>query len=45
MIQTELDLSRAGREYAREAMQQPAFLRNAWKQLLALCKRRLRMRR
>ena len=45
MIQTELDLSQAGRKYARESMQQPAFLRDAWKQLLALCKRRLRMRR
>src|SRR5437867_9445970 len=45
VIQAELDLTRAGRQYAREALQQPVFLRNAWRQLLALCKRRLRMRR
>ena len=44
VIRTELDLSQAGRKYAREALQQPAFLRAAWKQLLALCKRRLRIR-
>ena len=44
IIQAELDLAAAGRKYAREALQQPVFLRNAWKQMLALCKRQLRMR-
>jgi len=45
VIQAELDLAHAGRKYAREALQQPVFLRNAWKQILALCKRQLRMQR
>jgi predicted amidohydrolase len=45
IIQAELELAHAGRKYAREALQQPVFLRNAWKQILALCKRQLRMRR
>jgi len=44
VIQAKLDLGRAGRKYAREALQQPVFLRNAWKQMLAFCKRQLRMR-
>ena len=44
VIQAELDLAHAGRKYAREALQQPVFLRNAWKQMLALCKRQLRMK-
>jgi predicted amidohydrolase len=43
-IQAELDLSRAGRKYAREALQQPAFLRRHWKALLAACRRQLRQR-
>ncbi len=43
LIQAELDLADAGRRYAREALQQPVFLRKAWKQMLALCKRELRM--
>jgi predicted amidohydrolase len=42
VIQAELDLVQAGRKYARAALQQPVFLRSAWKQMLALCKRRLR---
>jgi predicted amidohydrolase len=42
VIQAELDLAQARRKYAREALQQPVFLRNAWKQMLALCKRQLR---
>ena len=42
VIQAEIDLRHAGRKYAREALQQPVFLRNAWKQMLALCKRQLR---
>ena len=45
VIQAELDLAHAGRKYAREALQQPVFLRNAWKQILALCKRHLRMQK
>ena len=45
VIQAELDLAHAGRKYAREALQQPVFLRNAWKQILALCKRQLRMQK
>jgi predicted amidohydrolase len=43
VIQAELDLAHAGRKYALEALQQPVFLRNAWKQMLALSKRQLRM--
>jgi predicted amidohydrolase len=42
IIQAELDLTKAGRKYAREAMRQPAFLRDAWKQMLGLCKGQLR---
>ena len=44
VIQAELDLAHAGRKYAREALEQPVFLRNAWKQMLALCKRQLQVR-
>ena len=42
IIQAELDLSLAGRKYARQALQRPAFLREHWKSLLAECKRQLR---
>ena len=42
VIQVELDLARAGRKYAREALNQPAFLRAAWKRMLTVCQRRLR---
>ena len=42
VIHAELDLSRAGRKYAREALQQPAFLRLHWKAMLAACRRQLR---
>ncbi|HKI71111.1 MAG TPA: carbon-nitrogen hydrolase family protein, partial [Verrucomicrobiae bacterium] len=42
VVQAELDLTKAGRKYAREAQDQPVFLRNAWKQMLALCKGQLR---
>ena len=45
IIQAELDLAHAGRKYAREALQQPVFLRNAWKQMLGLCKRQLRKKK
>jgi predicted amidohydrolase len=44
VIQAELDLSRAGRKYAREAMQEPAFLRIHWKTMLAACRRQLQQR-
>jgi predicted amidohydrolase len=42
LIRTELDLSRAGRRYAREALQYPAFLRARWKQMMAACRRQIR---
>ncbi len=42
VIQAELDLSQAGRKYAREALEQPAFLRAYWREMLAACKRQLR---
>jgi omega-amidase len=41
LIHAEIDLSNAGRKYAREAMTQPAFLRKHWKAMLAECARRL----
>ncbi|HKS38924.1 MAG TPA: carbon-nitrogen hydrolase family protein [Verrucomicrobiae bacterium] len=41
-IRAEIDLTKAGRKYAREALRQPVFLRTAWKQMLALCKGQLR---
>ena len=42
VIQAELDLLLAGREYARDALQRPAFLRRHWKEMLAACRRQLR---
>ena len=42
VIQAELDLSRAGRRYAREALAQPVFLRRHWQAMLAACQRQLR---
>ena len=42
VIQTELDLARAGRKYARDTLQEPAFLRIHWKAMLAACRRQLR---
>jgi predicted amidohydrolase len=44
VIDAELDLPRAGREYAREALQQPVFLRQAWRGMLAACRQQLRQR-
>jgi predicted amidohydrolase len=44
IIQAELNLSLAGRKYAREALQQPAFLRGHWQEMLAACRRQSRMR-
>jgi predicted amidohydrolase len=45
VIQAELDLSRAGRKYAREALEQPAFLRPLWKSMLAACRRQLALQK
>jgi predicted amidohydrolase len=42
VIQAELDLSRASRKYARDALREPAFLRQHWKTLLAACRQQLR---
>ena len=39
VIYAEVDLSRAGRKYAREALEEPVFLRSHWKKLLAACRR------
>ncbi len=39
IIRAEMDLSLAGRKYAVEALQQPAFLRSHWRSILAACKR------
>jgi hypothetical protein len=43
VIRVEIDLSRAGRKYAREALAQPAFLRAQWKAMLAACRRQIRV--
>ncbi len=42
VIRAELDLSQAGRKYALEALQEPAFLRKPWQALLAECRRHTR---
>jgi predicted amidohydrolase len=42
LISARLDLSAAGRTYATEVLQQPAFLRKHWKAMLAALKRQLR---
>jgi len=36
-----LDLDQAGRRYAREAMQEPKFLRNHWRTMLEACRNQL----
>jgi predicted amidohydrolase len=41
LIHARLDLSSAGRKYAREALQEPAFLRAHWQAMLAACRRQL----
>ena len=41
VIQAELDLSLAGRRYARDAMLWPLFLRGHWKAMMTACKRQL----
>ena len=42
VILAEIDLSRAGRSYARDALREPAFLRLHWKAMLAACRRQLK---
>ena len=41
LIHAHLDLSKAERQYAREALRHPAFLRSRWKAMLAACRRPL----
>ncbi len=41
VIQAELDLSLAGRKYARDALQWPVFLRRYWKEMMTACKHQL----
>jgi hypothetical protein len=41
LIHTRVDLSQAGRKYAREALQRPNFLRAHWRAMLAACRRQL----
>ncbi len=41
VISAKIDLSRAGRKYAIEAMEQPAFLRRHWRSMLAACRKQL----
>ena len=41
LIHARLDLSQAGRKYAREALREPKFLRAHWKAMLAACQRQL----
>jgi predicted amidohydrolase len=38
LIYADVDLSKAGRRYAREALLQPRFLRPYWKTMLAACR-------
>ncbi|MCC7376132.1 MAG: carbon-nitrogen hydrolase family protein [Verrucomicrobiales bacterium] len=40
-IRATLDLSMAGRKYAREALEQPVMLRKHWRAMLAACRRAL----
>jgi predicted amidohydrolase len=42
VIRAEINLSGAGRKYAREALRAPAFLRMHWKAMLDACQRQLR---
>lgn len=41
LIHARFDLSQAGRRYARQALRQPAFLRDHWAAMLAACRRQL----
>lgn len=42
LIHADLDLTQAGRRYARDAMRLPAFLRGHWAAMLAACRTQLR---
>ena len=42
VIQAKLDLAEAGGKYAREALNQPAFLRDIWRRAVDACRRQLR---
>ncbi len=42
VIRARLDLAQAGRRYAREALERPAFLRPHWRAILDACKQQLR---
>jgi predicted amidohydrolase len=42
LIHAEVPVEAAGRKYALEALQQPAFLRRHWRALLAACRQQLR---
>jgi predicted amidohydrolase len=42
IIQAKLDLSLARRQYARDALRLPTFLRAHWREMLASCRRQLR---
>jgi predicted amidohydrolase len=42
VIRAEVDLERAGRQYAREALEQPVFLRRHWKAMIDACAKRIR---
>ncbi|MBI4326546.1 MAG: hypothetical protein HY674_14965 [Chloroflexi bacterium] len=44
VVMAELDLTKAGRRYAREALARPLFLRPHWRAMLAACRKRLRPR-
>lgn len=41
-IEATLNLLQAGRKYARESLQQPAFLRPHWRAMLAACRSQIR---
>lgn len=43
IIQAELDLTKAGRKYARESLAQPAFLRTQWRTIMAACRKQLKL--
>ena len=45
MIHADIQLEQAGRKYAREALEQPAFLRAHWKRILAACQAQNKHRR
>jgi len=41
LIHARLDLAQAGRKYAREALEEPKFLRARWEAMLAACRRQI----